>query len=62
MEAPVIDFAAECKRKFILHCACRNISPFHVDKDMYARKAWEEVDAYLEWLEVQKLNASLEGV
>jgi hypothetical protein len=50
------DFAAECARKFRVHIACRNIAPFHVDKRKYEAKAWAEVDAYLEWLEVQKLK------
>jgi len=53
------DFAAECARKFRVHCNCRDLAPFHVDKDKYAEKAWAEVDAYLEWLEIQKLNKLL---
>ena len=49
------DFAAECKRRFIQHCQSATLAPFHKDKRVYIDAAWNEVDAYLDWLDVQKL-------
>lgn len=52
---PLGDFPAECKQAFLRHTAARKIAPFHVDKHRYDELAWREVDAYLDWLEVQSL-------
>lgn len=49
------DFAAERKKSFIRHTGARKIAPFHVDKHRYDELAWAEVDAYLDWLDLQAL-------
>lgn len=49
------DFGAECKRRFILHCEAAKAAPFHKDKRVYIAKAWAEVDAFLDWQEIQAL-------
>lgn len=54
-QKPADDFAAECKRRFALHCQARAIAPFHKDKRVYTDKAWAEVDAYLDWLDISSL-------
>ena len=50
-----VDFAEECRAKFVLYCQSRKLAPFHVDKDKYAAMAWAQVDAYLDYLDVQGL-------
>ena len=54
-KSPTEDFAAECKRRFVIHCQARALCPFHIDKRKYEAMAWAEVDAYLDWLDVQAL-------
>jgi hypothetical protein len=49
------DFGAECRRKFVLHCEARKLAPFHKDKRRYEALAWREVDAFLDWTEIQSL-------
>lgn len=49
------DFVAERKKSFMRHTAARKLAPFHVDKHRYDELAWAEVDAYLDWLDLDTL-------
>ena len=48
-------FVDECRHRFNVACQARKITPFHVDKRKYEAEAWAEIDAYLDWLEIEKL-------
>lgn len=49
------DFEADCRAKFVYYCRRCAESPFHAEKKMYAIKAFEQIDAYLDWRDVQTL-------
>lgn len=41
------DLAAECRERFLHHCAQYKASPFHIDKRKFLERAYEQVDIYL---------------
>ncbi len=49
------DFEAECRRKFEINCRLYAASPFHADKKKYVVRAYEIIDAFLDWRELQSL-------
>jgi len=49
------DLAAECRSKFLLYCQLYREAKFHSLKRQYAEKAYEQVEIYLDWRDVQGL-------
>lgn len=49
------DFEQECKAKFDHYCRCYSIVQFHAEKRYYVNKAYEVIDAWLDWRDVQGL-------
>jgi len=49
------DLAAECRSKFLLYCQLYREAKFHSLKRQYAEKAYEQVEIYLDWRDVQSL-------
>ena len=49
------DFEAECRRKFEHYCKCRARARYNYGKRHFAAKAYEVIDAYLDWQAVQSL-------
>ena len=50
-----MDFAAECKTRFLHYCHAREIAKYHSLKKKCLAKAEEQLDLYLEFLEIQSL-------
>lgn len=49
------DFEAECRRKFKNYCEQYQATPYHSLKKQYAKKAYEAIDSFLDWREIQEL-------
>lgn len=49
------DFAEECKTRFLHYCHAREIAAYHSLKRKYLAQAEEQLDLYLEFLEIQAL-------
>lgn len=49
------DLEAECREKFAYYCRRYAESPFHVDKDRYVVKAYEQVEIYLDIRDIDSL-------
>lgn len=50
-----VDLEAECREKFAQFCALYADSPFHIDKRRYHDLAYEQVEIFLDWRDVQRL-------
>jgi hypothetical protein len=48
-------FEETCRTRFLYYCDLRQRTPYHIDKRRYAEKAWVQIDAYLDWRDVQGL-------
>lgn len=48
-------FEDECRARFLNYCRAYRTAPYHVHKRMYLAKAYEQIDAYLDWRDVQGL-------
>lgn len=49
------DFESECRSKFKLYCELHKAAAFHSLKRKYAERAYEVIDAWLDWRDVQGL-------
>lgn len=49
------DFEAECRRKFTNYCDLYHKAAYHSLKRTYAEKAYEVIDAWLDYRDVQGL-------
>lgn len=49
------DFELECRARFQTFCDLYQKAKFHSLKRKYAAQAYEQIDAYLDWRDVQSL-------
>lgn len=49
------DFDGECRRAFVALCQLYAESPFHADKKTAMDKAYQVIDTWLDWRELQTL-------
>lgn len=49
------DFENECRLKFEHFCRCYATVQYHSEKRYYVNKAYEVIDAFLDWRDVQSL-------
>lgn len=49
------EFESECRRKFATYCELYHKSAYHSLKRKYAEKAYEVIDAWLDYRDVQGL-------
>jgi hypothetical protein len=49
------DFEAECRSRFNLYCQLHKAAAYHSVKRTYAEKAYEVIDAWLDYRDVQGL-------
>lgn len=50
-----VSFEEECRLRFLSYCDLYHRAPFHVQKRRYIEAAYAQVDAYLDWRDVQGL-------
>lgn len=52
---PENDFETECRLKFRRCCVLYSEAQYHSEKRFYMTKAYEVIDAFLDWRDVQSL-------
>lgn len=50
-----VEFGEECRLRFLAYCELARVSPYHFQKREYAEKAWAQVDAFLDWRDINGL-------